>query len=315
MKVYSTALLAVTIIATLSFVQRNTSTHSNERNSFFNQYDSSYDFSEIRTLNRNPKDLIGQELEFAPPSTNHVIGSKASLFYRLRDSLFICFSSPVTKKLSELTNVFPEKSTGFDLVDCTRHPSDYSYQFLKDSATTNTYKPKVVLTDAYPFALRKDEKGIKKAMLVGTPYSSLAGKTFKIKDASCYFDYYDSQVSYFFNLVDLENNEVTLYFDFNQPLEQMIHIKGYIKKVEESYFKKLFSFVSSFKIRIESESVLKGYQLSPDYFENQIILYNKKWTAGKYKYVSTPERYFQMLYLELKSDKNEIVHVDLYDMP
>lgn len=312
MKVSLTVLLAVSSIATLSFAQNNTSTHTNGRNLFSNQYDSSYDFSEIRTRNRNPKDLIGQELEFAPPSKNHVIGSKASLFYRLRDSLFICFSSPVTKKLSELTNSFPEKSTGFDLVDCTRHPFDYSYQFLKDSATTNTYKPKVVLTDAYPFALRKDEKGIKKAMVVGTPYSSLAGKTFKIKDASCYFDYYDSQVSYFFILIDDHNIEVTLYLDYDQALEQMIHIKGYKKKFFQENRGKDFYFKDDFKI-IEQDKK-RGFAYDVKFLDKPISLSDKKWTVRDYKYISTPERYFQTLYLEMRNIQNEIIYIQLYDI-
>jgi hypothetical protein len=315
MKVYSSTLLAATIITIFATTQSDTGIQTNDSKSFSNRYDSSYDFSEISRQNRNPKELIGQELEFAPPSSNHVVGSKASLFYQLRDSLFICFSWSKTKKLSELTDVFPENSTGFGLVDCTRYPFNYSYQFLKDSATTNAYKPEIVLTDAYPFYLRMDKKDTKKAIVVGTPYSSLAGKTFKIKDASCYFEYYDSRVSYFFNLIDPEDNEVTLYFAFNQPLEQMIHIKGYRKKVEESFSKKSFSFVSSFKVKIESEPVLMGYQMSPDYFKTKINLYNKNWIAGEYKYVSTPERYFQMLYLELKNDQGEKIYIWLYDMP
>lgn len=310
MKVYSIALLAVSIIATLSFVQNNTNTLSKERSFFLNQYDSSYDFSEIRTRNRNPKDLIGQELEFAPPSTNHVIGSEASLFYRLRDSLFICFSSPVTKKLSELTNIFPEKSTGFDLVDCTRYPKDYSYQFLKDSATTNTYEPKLVVTDAYPFALRKDENGIKKAMVVGTPYSRVAGRSFKIKDASCYFDYYDSQVSYFFILIDDQNDEVTLYLDFHQALEQMIHIKGYKKKFLETNYNNVFFFKDNYRIIEQNKKQAYAYDIK--FLKKPLVVGDKKWTVKDYKYVSTPERYFQTLYLEMKDIQNEIIYIQLY---
>src|SRR5204862_349212 len=197
-KVYSSTLLAATIITIFATTQSDTGIQTNDSKSFSNRYDSSYDFSEIRRQNRNPKELIGQELEFAPPSSNHVVGSKASLF---------------------------------------------------------------------------------------------------------------------FNLIDPEDNEVTLYFAFNQPLEQMIHIKGYRKKVEESFSKKSFSFVSSFKVKIESEPVLMGYQMSPDYFKTKINLYNKNWIAGEYKYVSTPERYFQMIYLQLKNDQGEKIYIWLYDMP
>jgi hypothetical protein len=152
-------------------------------------------------------------------------------------------------------------------------------------------------------------------MVIGTPYASLEGKTFRIKDASCYFEYYDSRVSYFFTLTDPENNEVVLYFTYNQPLEQMIHIKGYIKKFEEANYNQSFSIVDGFQIKRGTEPVKLSYQLSPDNLEKQIPLYNRKWTAGKYKYVSTPERYIQMLYLELISDNNEVIYVDVYEVP
>jgi hypothetical protein len=67
MKIYFTILLAALITASISFAQNNAPIQANDSRFLSNQYDSSYDFSQIRSRNRNPKDLIGQELEFDQP--------------------------------------------------------------------------------------------------------------------------------------------------------------------------------------------------------------------------------------------------------
>lgn len=211
-----------------SFIRKERTFSKSIFNNAHNKYDSSYDFEYISNYCENPKELIGQELIFAPRSLKHKIGSEVSRLNRLKDSMFICFTTKSTTPLSEIIQNLPSDTAEFGLVDGSRFPNHYKNQFqIKENLTTNTYKPKALLTTDYPFG-----NSTKIAILIGTEYSSLAGKTFKIKDVTCIYDYYDSRTAYFYQLVDSENNEINFFHFYDNALNSMIHIKGYIEKIK-----------------------------------------------------------------------------------
>lgn len=278
-------------------------------------YDSTYDFNTIWNNNHNPKDLIGQELEFAPRNKNYRLGSPVSKFNNLRDSFFICFSTSKTIKVSTIINKFPENFFGFDLVDGSRHPKNYSRSFLADTATTNTYKPALIVTQAYPFKLNGDSS--KKAVVIGTNYSELENKIFKIKDATCFFDYYDSQIWYFFKLSDSEGNEVNFFSYCCESLEAIIHIKGFIEKEKKTIPKTVFRFRKYDRVNIGIDTLPYMFEISyADTSTNKSIdLYNSHWTGISFKYISKTDGFFQVLYAELKNEKNQKIYINLMRPP
>lgn len=208
---------------------------SKKSNLLFNSpvYDSTYDFNQIGYLKINPKELIGQEIEFAARNvTNFKEPDSYPNLREIKDTFFSCFSTSETIPLNSFLSNTTEPQL-YDIVDGSRPPKHYKdFKDITQNATTSAYKPTIIITSHPKYALHSD-----KAIIVGTGYEKLAGKIFKILDASCIYDYYDSRVAYIYRLSDGEK-EINFFYSYNPFLESMIHIRGFIKKEGSRYLKK-----------------------------------------------------------------------------
>lgn len=202
---------------------------SNNRN--LPTYDSSYDFNQINLLNINPKELIGQEIEFAYENvTNFKEPDSYPNLREIKDTFFLCFSTSATIPLNKIISKSTETEL-YDVVDGSRPPKHYKdFNDIINNGSTSTYKPSLVITSYPTYALHS-----KKAIVIGTGYSSLAGKIFKILDASCIYDYYDSRVAYIYRLSDGQN-EINFFHFYDNNLNMMIHLRGFIKKERNRHF-------------------------------------------------------------------------------
>lgn len=274
------------------------------------RYDSSYDFNEIDKCCENPKDLIGQELIFAPRSISHKIGTEVSRLNRLSDSIFIGFSTKNKIPLSGIIKNTSNDTAAFVIVDGSRFPKHYKTQSeIKQNLTTNTYKPTALLTDNYPFG-----SGTEKAILVGTAYSKLAGRSFKIKDVTCIYDYYNSRTAYFYQLIDDENNEVSFFYFYDNALSSIVHIKGYLDNIKLNHVNKTLT-LKKYQERNNDSTIFLGQVFVNGQKEELIpsaINFTQN-TAVKcigFQFISLDTYYFQLPAYEILDNRGNKIIVE-----
>jgi hypothetical protein len=293
------------------------------------RYDSTIDYDLLYLL-PNPKNLIGQRLEFSPINKeyNHDTLRKIQdrlsrrLYYANQfgpfqnggdnERLYLGFTTNEEQYVQSLYEKQFTSTRKIDNVIVIDHSRILDQDIRRPIAeallniTTNTYKPSLFY-DGHLF--------------VATPYAQLAGKSFLIKDVNLISQQWNTDYGYtyyVFNLIDEDQKEVT-YVDqhFTSPLKQAIHIQGFLKKAINENVRKHFSIDKnrndSVQVHVNPYYIVDGIKnyITPAYN----ILASEKWVCKELIYVGFIDAFYKRPVLVFENKKKQVLYVKLKDFP